>query len=54
MFFKPTPGDLFEGRPGWTVAQFRLGGGHLVPHHDLVVIDQVGDASPTDGSEDGR
>lgn len=54
LYSNPRHADLFEGRPGWTVAQFRLGGGHLVPHHDLVVIDQVGDASPTDGSEDDR
>lgn len=54
LYSNPRHADLFEGRPGWVVAQFRLGGGRLVPHHDLVVIDEVRCASPTGRSEDGR
>jgi SAM-dependent methyltransferase len=53
LYSNPRHADLFERRPGWTVAWFRLGGGHLVPHHDLVVIDQGRGASRAD-SEDGR
>ena len=41
LYSNPRHVDLFEGRAGWAVERVGLGGGRLVPHHDLAVIDQI-------------
>lgn len=48
LYSNPRHADLFEQRSGWCVDRVELGGGRLVPHHDLAVIDQ----KPLDAESD--
>lgn len=40
LYSNPRHAHVFEGRSGWAVNRVQLGGGRLVPHHDLAMIDQ--------------
>lgn len=53
LYSNPRHADLFDDRAGWTVERIGLGGGRLVPHHDLAVIDQI-TLTPTPERPKGR
>lgn len=40
LYSNPNHLAVFERSPAWRIERVRLGGGRLIPHHDLAVVDR--------------